>query len=397
MDPDEKRLFSAKWWSPLRKRSRLILLCTAAAALGAGILSLWQVRLYRATTYLLLAESKLADGESKTTNFVYYELLRSYETLINNDYLVLKTIEKFELQKSPYRLSVDGFRRQSILQVELSKNTRLLEVNVQFPDARLAADIANFFVSNAVAFNEQLNSRDAEKARMFLKEQLDQAAQTMETARVRLLEFNQTSTIEELRESVRSLLAEKSGNQAKLADLSLQLTRTSAKTESLASDSRVPRDSEPRMQNQIVEMQSETAGIKATMDVLRRMLEANKPLLGRLQREKALKESKLEQLSDEYNLARESYATLSKKYQDASITVGARSTDLKMITPAVAPERPFKPRVSLNIILAAGLGLAISVFLSFLLHNLESANTKGAVGVLGDEKILEVRRQGKSM
>ena len=87
----------------------------------------------------------------------------------------------------------------------------------------------------------------------------------------------------------------------------------------------------------------ETTMTRATLR-LRRVLETNKQTLARLEREKAVKESKLQQLLDEYDLARASYATLRKKSQDASLNVGARSTDLKMITPAVIPERPFKPR-----------------------------------------------------
>ena len=169
MEPEDKRVFLGKRWLPLRKRFRLIVLCTLAAAAGAGLLSFWQPRLYRATTHLLLAESKLADIDSKTTSFVYYEVLRSYETLINNDYLVSKTIQKLDLQKAPYELSVDSFRRRGILRVELSKNTRLLEVNVEFPNPQLAAEICNYFVNQAVAFNEELNSRDAEKARLFFQ------------------------------------------------------------------------------------------------------------------------------------------------------------------------------------------------------------------------------------
>jgi len=397
MEPEDQKVFSGKRWSPLRKRFRLIVLCTLTAALGAGILSFWQPKIYRATTHLLLAESKLADVDSKTTNFVYYELLRSYETLINNDYLVSKTIQKFNLQKTPYELSVDSFRRRGVLRVELSKNTRLLEVSVEFPNAQLAAEICNYFVNQAVAFNEELNSRDAEKARLFLKERLDHAGQSMEVARNGLLEFNQSSTIEGLRESVRSLLAEKSENETELAALHLELTRNSAKRDSLASSSRSADDPESAVQYRIVEMQSESAGIKATMETLRKVLEANKQTLTRLEKEKAVKESKLQQLLDEYDLARESYTTLSKKYQDASINVGARSTDLKMITPAVVPERPFKPRILLNIILAAGFGLLLSVGLSVLLHNLDASKGAREVGFPVGEKIVEVRRQGKGV
>ena len=397
MEPEDKRLLLGKRWLPLRKRIRLIVLCSLTAALGAGVLSFWQARLYRATTHLLLAESKLADLESKTTNFVYYELLRSYETLINNDYLVSKTIQKFELHKAPYELSVDSFRRRGMLKVQLSKNTRLLEVTVEFPNAQLAAAICNYFVEQAVAFNEELNSRDAEKARLFVKEQLDRAGQSMEVARNRLLEFSQSSTIEGLRESVRSLLAEKSENETELASLHLELTRTAAKRESLATSSERSGDPDSAVQYRIVEMQSEIAAIKASMEALRKVLETNKQTLARLEKEKALKESTQQQLLDEYDLARESYATLSKKYQDASINVGARSTDLKMITPAVVPERPFKPRIFLNIILAAGFGLLLAIGLSFVLHSLDTPRVVREVEFPVEEKIVEVRRQGKGV
>jgi capsular polysaccharide biosynthesis protein len=226
MEPEDTRLFAAKSkrWLPLRKRFRLIALCTLVAALAAGVLSFWQAKLYRATTYLLLAESKLADVDSKSTNFVYYELLRSYETLINNDYLVAKTIQKFELQKAPYELSVDSFRRRGILRVELSKNTRLLEVTVEFPNARLAAEICNYFVNQAVAFNEELNSRDAEKAHSSWGT-TGPRRPGMEVARNKLLAFNQSSTIEGLQESVRNLLGEKSKNESELPALHLEWTR----------------------------------------------------------------------------------------------------------------------------------------------------------------------------
>jgi uncharacterized protein involved in exopolysaccharide biosynthesis len=397
MESEDNRLFAGKRWSPLRKRFRLILLCAVIAAFGAGVLSLWQPKVYRSTTYLLLAESKLADLDSKATNFVYYELLRSYETLINNDYLVSKTIEKFDLQKSPYELSVERFRRRGILQVELSKNTRLLEVTVEFPNARLAADICNYFVSQAVTFNEELNSRDAEKARLFLKDQLDRAGQRMEVARQGLLEFNRGSTIEGLRETVRHLLAENSENESELGALNLELTRNSAKTGSLAASSSNSNDPESAVRFRITEMQSEAAGIKASLETLRRTLAANKEALARLEKEKALKESKLQQLLEEYDLARETYATLNKKYQDAFINVGAHSTDLKMITPAVIPERPFKPRVLLNIILASGFGLLAGIGMAFLIHNLQTGEVVKQTEFSAEEKIVEVRRQGKGM
>jgi uncharacterized protein involved in exopolysaccharide biosynthesis len=395
MEPEQKKSVTARRWAPIRQRLRLILLCTLVAASSAAVLSFWQPKLYRATTHLLLAESKLADLESKATNFVYYELLRSYETLINNDYLLAKTIQKFSLDKAPHALSVDGFRRRRILQVALSKNTRLLEVTVEFPNAQLAAGICNYFVGEAVAFNEELNSRDAEKARLFLKAQLDSAGQGMQVARERLLEFNRVSAVEALRESVRNRLAEKSENETELAALQLQLARSVAEQQSLAETARTSNHPGSAVQDRLLEKQSEAAGMRAAVGALRRALDSSEEALAKLEREKAVKESRLQQLLDEYDLARESYATLSKKYQDASINVGARSTDLKMITPAVVPERPVKPRILLNIILAAGFGFLLASALSWLLHNLEPSRGAREAAFAVEDKVVEVRRQGK--
>jgi polysaccharide biosynthesis transport protein len=435
----EKREFSL-WgkWAILEKRKGLILFCTLACALSAATFSLLQPRIYNATTFLLVSESRITDGDSRNPNYVFYELLRSYETFINNDYLIQKTLERFGLQKLPYSLSVDKFKRRHILQVELSKNTRLLEVNVEFPNAQLAADIANFFAENAVTFNEEMNARDTQRMRFFLKPQLDQASQQLDTSRKNLLEFSKNSRLEELRESVWNLLEEKSQNETELAKLNVSLARLSAKRDGLLAElkgqdpkielkrslvedplyredlnssgngkAKLPLDTlvkeesvnpiYQQVQSQIVETDSDILGTKAGIQTLQKTLDTNKPRLDLLLQDKALKESTLEQLSQECKLAGENYAVLNKKYQDASLTVSARSTELKVIAPAITPERPIKPRIPLNILLASVLGLLVSTLLVFFLHNLEVARKQTRLNLeeSSEDRLREVKRGSK--
>src|SRR5262249_51191631 len=153
-------------------------------------------------TLLLVSESKITEPDTKISNFVYYELLRTYETFIFNDSLIKKTIEHFGLEKAPYSLTVERFRRNRMLQVSLQKNTRLLEVSVEFPNARLAADIANFFAAQAVDLNETMNAKDRERATRFFRGEMERALQDLESSNTGLTQFKTASGVEEAPELV---------------------------------------------------------------------------------------------------------------------------------------------------------------------------------------------------
>jgi polysaccharide biosynthesis transport protein len=438
--PSDVQPFSFwRQWLILRRRLRLIVFGTFACGLAACVFSLLQSKIFEATTYLLVSESKLADLTSRNAAYVYYDLLRSYETFINNDYLIQKTVEHFQLQQPPYELTPDRFKRRRILQVELSKNTRLLEVSVEFPEPQLAAGIANYFASNAVAFNEEMNTRDAQRTREVLKQQLDQALQGLEKSRQMLLEFSKTSGLEELRESVWNLLEEKSQAETQLAQLNTDLSRVSARRRGLGEElqkqapkielkrsvaedpilkeslsagnlekSAVPPTAfvkeesvnpvYQQVQSLLVETDVELLGLKAAAQTVEKAAEARRQKLAVLLREKALKESTQDRLTQEYKLASDSYETLSKQYQDAWMNVSARSTDLKVIAPAVVPERPVSPRLWLNIVIASALGLVLFSLLALWLHQLEFSKAQMRLDLdSGEERIKEIKRSVKGL
>ena len=69
----------------------------------------------------------------------------------------------------------------------LQSPRRLLELNVEFPDAQLSADLANEIAQGAVRFNEKLNATDTVATKEFLKKQLDQARAAQEEVAERRL------------------------------------------------------------------------------------------------------------------------------------------------------------------------------------------------------------------
>src|SRR2546422_520052 len=326
MDLVEREYTFWDLWTIFRKRRNLILLSTATAALGAFVFSFVLPKTFSATATLLISESPVAGADTRMFNFVYYDLLRSYETFGTNDYLIQKSIENFGLQNPPYKLSVDKFKRQRFLQVQLPKNTRLLNVSVEFPDARLASDIANFFATNIISLDEEANAR-----------------------------LNSDSAYPEARNT-------STGDKAKFPP------NTPIKEEGADL-------LHQQIQGQLLEADSEILGIKAEIQMLQKKFESIKQKLALLLPEKIAKENTFDRLSLQAKLASDTYVSFNKKYQEAALNVGA-TTYLKLIAPALPPDRPIKPRIPLNVVLGACFGFLGSTLLAFLLQNLDLAKPR---------------------
>src|SRR5215475_14956072 len=156
----------------LRRHWLGILEGAAVCALVALGVSLFSPKIYRATTYLIVSESKIGTG-TRETSALQVAMLPTFISFVDNDALISQALKKYGLDEPPYNLTVDRFRRSNFLDVRIPKSTRLLELNIEFPDARLAADLANELARTAVEFNDQLNASDTSATREFLKKQLD--------------------------------------------------------------------------------------------------------------------------------------------------------------------------------------------------------------------------------
>src|SRR5688572_18202842 len=385
-------------WEPGRTLHRhwpWILAGGTAGAAGALIVSLFLPGVYRATTYLLISESKIGESE-RDTNLQQMAMLPTFVPFVDNDALIDESLKKLRLDQPPYNLTVDLFRRRSYLDVRKPKSTRLLELNVEFPDARLAADLANELAQGAVRYNERLNATDTLATQEFLRKQLDRALAAQVEAAERRHNVLKEARIEDREKELAILLAEKERLSTQLQQLRLDLVQNEGRTRSLQqaladepevislkrsvtsdrfvelaaakafpeetplvvteeSVNKVREEMRQTFVSASVSSAAQTAGIGAAAA---RLEDVNEAISGLIHRITALR-GDIEAAAQAYSLAVETTRNASRDYQAASVTVSSRSQDMKQIAPALTPERPVRPRILINTLMGLLLGLLL--------------------------------------
>ncbi|TCL70776.1 polysaccharide chain length determinant protein (PEP-CTERM system associated) [Hydrogenispora ethanolica] len=82
------------------------------------------------------------------------------------------------------------------------------------------------------------------------------------------------------------------------------------------------------------------------------------------------KEQSLGRLMLDANLTQQIYLMLANRFEEARISEVMQPTDIQIIDVAVAPEKPIKPKKTLNVLIAAFLGLFAGTGLAFMIEYL---------------------------
>jgi succinoglycan biosynthesis transport protein ExoP len=407
----------------LRRHWRWILAGASGCAAAALVVSLFSAKIYRATTYVLVSDSKIGTA-SKDTAVQQIVMLPTFIPFVDNDALVSETLSKFHLDRPPYSLTPDLFRRRNYLDVRIPKSTRLLELNVDFPDAHLAAELVNDFARRAVEFNDRMNATDTSATQEFLKRQLDTAVDAMAQAAARRVKVQEEAQIEDREKELRILLSQKDELSARLDQLRLDLaqdeSRSSSLTQALAGEPRTIQlkksvtadrfleaatekldpegtplsvteealnQTRTEMQrdfiNATVSMAAENAGIQAATARLEQVNKNISELLARL----TMLRSETELVDQDYTLAYEAVKSASREYQTSSVMVSSKSQDMKQVAPALVPERPVRPKILLNTVVGFLLGGFIFAGLAVGLENYRESR---ATSVLIDDEVRRV-------
>ena len=160
-------------------------------------------------------------------------MIPTFVPFLDNDALISESIKRLHLDQPPYDLTVDLFRRRNYLDVRVPKSTRLLELNIEFPDPKLAAELANDMARAAVNFNDQLNATDATATQEFLQKRVDQAAGELARAAKEKLKVQEEGRIEDREKELTILLAEKDKLSTQLQQLRLTLAQDESKSRTL--------------------------------------------------------------------------------------------------------------------------------------------------------------------
>lgn len=378
----------------LHRHRKWIATGTALSALLALVASLILPKIYRATTYILVSESKI-EANSQYSMW-QYSLIRTYLPFVDSDALIARAIRDLNLDRPPYNLTVDRFRRNRYLDVDIPKGTRLLEVDVEFPDARVAAELANYFAQNAASFNTEVTLKETQTTQAFLKQHLDQATRRLAEIENERLKIKKDAGIEDKDKEVSILLEEKARLSSQLDQFRMTRVQGEAAVKTLAEElSTQPRivslkksvDSDNFARHATERLRGNTDGLtifeETVSDVheklqqqyddaltLARSTEAGtvageanlssiNSKIKRLLEINATERSSIERIDQEYALAKENVEAATRSYQNASIAVTAQSQDLKQLAPAQPPERPVRPNIILNIVLATILSCAL--------------------------------------
>ncbi len=414
MIDDERDQHLTRRLKKLRHHWLWILEGACGCALVALIISLFLPKIFRATTYILVSDSKIGAG-SKDSAALQLVMLPTFTPFVDNDALINESLKKLHLDAPPHNLTVDRFRRRDYLDVRIPKSTRLLEVNVEFPDPRLAADLANALAQGAVEFNDRMNVTDTMATQVFLKRQLDAAVDSLNRAATRQVKVQEEARIEDREGELATLLAEKDKLSVQLQQLRLDLARDQSKSTSLkqalagepqtillkksvtedrlleiASEKLNPRGTPLSMTeespnknreeiqrdliNATVSSAAESAGIEAATARLELVSKEISQLITRL----ATVRSEVAGAEQDYALASEAVKNASHEYQTASVTVSSKSQDMKQIAPALIPERPVRPSILLNTAIGLLLGAMIFAGIRVVIQNRLELNRESA-------------------
>lgn len=122
----------------LRKRLSLILSITFIAVLVSGIVSYFFITpIYQASTQLLVNQSKTEQAQFNTTEIqTNLQLINTYNVIIKSPAILDIVIEELDLDMTVSQLN-------SKITVQNEKDSQVVNLSVQDPDAGLAANIAN--------------------------------------------------------------------------------------------------------------------------------------------------------------------------------------------------------------------------------------------------------------
>jgi len=303
------------------------------------------------------------------------------------------------------------------LSVKRVPNTRLIEVQFEAEDPQLAAQIVNAHVQNFSEANFRSRYDATTQASNWLSAELEELrikVQKSEDARIAYERENQIWTIDEKQNITTQKLADlnksltdaqtdllqkqalyeivKSGDVDQLSQvrdnvyISDLQKRMSEVDEQYADASAQFGPNYPRVQHLLIEKKNlEDAIGRAKQNVIsaveadyRTGREREDLLLAALDKQKAEANDMAEKLVQYHILEHDAesnkqlYDNLQQKLKEAGITAGLRSSNIRIVDPALVPTYPARPQKARNILLAFLVGLVGGVGLALLREYLDN-------------------------
>ena len=411
----------------LRKHALLIASCFVVVVAIAAAGTFLQRPVYRATTKALIEREaprvvnfqEIGPADSDSSEFFQTQV-----QIIRSRPVVQRVIASLGLTDKKAELAeavdpVDAFLKN--VSVEPIRNTRLVEIDVDDHDPKLAADIANTLASTYVSQNLELKFNAARDALTWLTNQVGDLKSKVNDSELALQKYREQAGLVSAEEkqnlAARKLTEFNSGYidaKAKRLEMETRLTelRKGANQPGLLESSPIVINNPvvQRLKGQLVELEVQKSKLLKTYkekhpEVLRvqsQIDEVNQKLqeeMGRLvlsmesefnalkAREAAMLGAVNQYKDEAQDLAKKSiqfgilkrdadsnqqlYDVLLKRLKETGLSQGLDSNNVRIIEPASVPLRPVKPRKALNLALGVVLGLVLGVSVALFVEYMD--------------------------
>jgi len=336
----------------LGSRWRLV---AASAALAVGLaaaVSLIMTPQFTATARIVIDPPAGADlRAAMAVSPIYLESLKTYERFADSDSLFQKAVERFGLEGRP----IESLKRR-VLNAQLERNTRILEISVTLPDPNKAHAVAAFLAEATVEMNRAaVSESDQDLLRGIEQQAADFRAQLQQTeaAWAKVVADEPLLGLETATEQAAELRS-KIEEQAQSAELELA---DLANGERNSADPAELRKQESNARARLVEMR------KQILDLDRRTAEREKLL--------ATRQAHRDRLDAQRKAAQAALTAIEARLRDARGESGYRGERLKIIDPGIVPQRPSSPNLPLNVAAALLAGLVLPILYLTLAMNFQ--------------------------
>ena len=414
----------------LRKHIWLVLACFTVIVATVGLGTYLQRPIYRATTRALLEREgpRVVNFQDMGPVGEPTEVFQTQVQIIRSRPVGQRVIDTLDLKEKKPGLALAQDPVAAFLgsvSVEPVRNTRLVEIQVEDPDPKLAAEMANAVASAYVHQNLELKLSAARDALSWLTAQVSDLKTKVNESELALQRYREQAGLVQVEET-QSLGARKLAEfnsayvEAKARRLEMEtrlgeLRRASQQPEVLESSPLVVnnpliqrlkgqlvdlevqrskllktyRDKHPevvKIQSQVDEislkireeigrlglsMESEYNALKARENAMLQAVNQYRDEAQTLGK----KEIQLGILKREADSNQQLYDVLLKRLKETSLSQGLDSSNVRIVETAIVPTRPVKPRKILNLAIGIVVGLTVGVCAAFFLEYMDDTVT----------------------
>jgi uncharacterized protein involved in exopolysaccharide biosynthesis len=405
----------------IRKRAWLIITCALAVLTIVAVATFLQRPIYRASTKALIERESprvVNIQEVSPTDADNVDFFQTQVQIIRSRPVVQRVIDSLGLIAKKPELAQAPDPVASFLKsvyVDPIRSTRLIEIQVDDPDPKLAAEIANALAATYVSQNLELKLAAARDALTWLTTHVGDLKTKVNESELALQRYREQAGLVSAEEK-QSLAAKKLAEfnsafieaKAKRLEMETRLTelRKAAQQPEVLESSPLVLNNQlvQRLKGQAVELEVQRSKLLKTykekhpevLKVQSQIDEINQRIkdeVGRIamsmeteynvlkSRETAMlgavgqyrdemqslakKEIQYAILKREADSNQQLYDMLLKRLKETGLSQGLDSNNVRIVEPAVVPVRPVKPRTTLNLALAAALGSMFAFAVAF--------------------------------